>query len=112
MRYYSLPNKKHNEDMSNEYKYITIVKYPEDYFKPTKGKKLSAEESKNKKEKLDLQATSLKQLDTGYYNMFNNFIEVENSMSNSSFFGYLDDMNTNTIFRINPLASNKKDSGR
>ena len=46
MAFYSLPLEKNNVKVPEEYCYLVIVKYQDDNFKPSKGKKLSAEESK------------------------------------------------------------------
>ena len=106
MAFYSLPLEKNNVKVPEEYCYLVIVKYQEDNFKPSKGKKLSAEESKNKKEKFLSQQETIKQLDTGYCNLHNRKIELS-TIFDSFFVGYLDKYDNHLIYKIKPLASNE-----
>ena len=106
MAFYSLPLEKNNVKVPEEYCYLVIVKYQEDNFKPSKGKKLSAEESKNKKGKLLAQQETIKQLDTGYCNIHNRKIELS-TIFDSFFVGYLDKYDNHLIYKIKPLASNE-----
>ena len=106
MAFYSLPLEKNNVKVPEEDCYLVIVKYQEDNFKPSKGKKLSAEESKNKKEKFLSQQETIKQLDTGYCNLHNRKIELS-TIFDSFFVGYLDKYDNYIIYKIKPLASNE-----
>jgi len=104
MAYHSLPLTKNNAKISEECCYLVIAKYTDKNFQPEKGKKLSSEESKNKKERLLAQTETIKQLDTGYCNLHNHKIELS-SIFDSFFVGYLRDYENYIIYKIQPLAS-------
>jgi len=108
MAYYSLPLERNNAKISEEYCYLVLAKYTDKNFQPQKDKKkLTAEESKNKKGKLLTQQETIKQLDTGYCNLHNHKIELS-SIFDSFFAGYLRDYENYIIYKIQPLASYEK----
>jgi hypothetical protein len=103
--FHFLPLEKNNVKIPDEYCYIVIVKYTENHFQPQKGKKkLTAEENKNKKELIQKQQDTLKQLDAGYCNLHNRKIELS-SIFDSIFTRYPYDCDNNIIYKIKPLAS-------
>jgi len=105
MAYYSLPLEKNNAKISEEYCYLVLAKYTDKNFQPEKGKKkLTAQESKEKKEKLIAQTETIKQLDTGYCNLHNHKIDLS-SILDSFFVGYMRDYENYIIYKIQPLAS-------
>lgn len=106
MGFYSLPLEKKNVKIPEEYCYLILFKYPENHFKP-KGKKFTAEELKEKKDYIQKQQETIKQLDTGYCNLHNHKIELD-CIFDHSFMSYFRDYNDNTlIYKILPLASNE-----
>jgi len=111
MSYYSLPLERRTVKVPEENCYLVIHKYGDDYLQIKDGKmldkknKLSAQELKEKKENLVKQETTIRQLATGYYNLFNNKIQLE-TIFDSWFTGYLDNSNV-LIYKIKPLASNE-----
>lgn len=103
--FHFLPLEKNNAKIPDENCYIVLVKYTDNHFQPQKGKKkLTTEETKNKKELMQKQQDTLKQLDTGYCNLHNRKIELS-SIFNSIFTGYLEDCDNNIVYKIKPLAS-------
>ena len=108
MAFYSLPLEKNNTKMSEEYCYLVIAKYTDKNFQPEKGnKKLTAQELKDKKDKLQAQSETIKQLDTGYCNLHNRKIDLS-SIFDSFFTGYLRDYENYIIYKIQPLASHER----
>ena len=105
MAYHSLPLEKNNAKISEEYCYLVLAKYRDGHFQPQKDKKkLTAQELKDKKEKLLTQQETIKQLDTGYCNLHNHKIDLS-SILDSFFVGYLRDYENYIIYKIKPLAS-------
>jgi len=105
MAFYSLPLERNNAKISEEYCYLVLAKYQDNHFQPQKDKKkLTAQESKDKKEKVLAQTETIKQLDTGYCNLHNHKIELS-SIFDSWFSGYLMDFENYIIYKIQPLAS-------
>jgi hypothetical protein len=105
MSFNSLPLERNNVKIPEEYCYLVIVKYTDNNFQPQNGKKkLTAEELKNKKESIQKQQDTIKQLDTGYCNLHNHKIEL-NTIFDSWFSRYLDDYENHIIYKIKPLAS-------
>lgn len=109
MGFYSLPIERKYVEVPNEYCYLTIVKYPDDYFKPKDGKKLTKQEIKDKKEHLIKQEETIRQLDSGYCNLYNNNISLS-TIFDSFFTSYLDKFSA-IVYKIKPLASYKNRSG-
>ena len=108
MAFYSLPLEKNNAKISEEYCYLVLAKYTDKNFQPEKGKKkLTAQELKEKKERLLAQTETIKQLDTGYCNLHNHKIDLS-SILDSFFVGYLRDYENYIIYKIQPLASYEK----
>jgi len=114
MAIYSLPLEKNNVDIPPEYCYLVLKQYSEDDFKPQKDKnkptkKLTSQELKDKKESILKQQNTIKQLDTGYCNLYNRKYDLE-TILNSFFISHLDNSNC-LIYKIQPLASYKNKSG-
>lgn len=107
MSFYSLPLKRYSVEVPKEFCYLTICKYTDDSFKPNNGKKMTSEELKLKKEKLIKQEKTIRQLNTGYCNLYNNKIELS-TIFNSFFTSYVFGDTKNRIFyKIQPLTSSK-----
>jgi len=105
MTYHSLPLEKNNAKISEEYCYLVIAKYTDKHFQPQNGKKkLTAQEVKEKKECIQSQTETIKQLDTGYCNLHNHKIDLS-YIFDSFFTGYLRDYENYIIYKIQPLAS-------
>jgi len=103
--FHSLPIERYNVEVPGEYCYLTIYKYPEDYLKSNNGKKLTKQETKERKEALIRQEDTLRQLESGYCNLHNNKIKL-NMIHDSFFVSYLEDEKA-IIYKIKPLASRK-----
>lgn len=110
MSYYSLPLKKNKVEVPENFCYLVISKYSDNHFSPRDGKKkLTLEELKKKKEAIQDQENTLKQLDTGYFNAYNNKIELSNIL-NSRFTSSLYNSN-DIIYKVKPiLAYSKSDN--
>ena len=107
MAFYSLPLEKYNVKVPLENCYLTLCKYGENHFKPQKDKKkLSADELKEKNKNLKQQQDTIKQLDSGYCNLYNCKFTLD-TIYNSSFTTYLYDYDNYIIYKIKPLASNE-----
>jgi len=104
MAYHSLPLEKNNVKISDEYCYLVLAKYTDKNFQPQKGKRLTAQEVKEKKDCIQAQSETIKQLDTGYCNLYNHKIDLS-SIFDSFFAGYLRDYANYIIYKIQPLAS-------
>jgi len=104
MAFYLLPLEKNNVKISDEYCYLVLAKYTDKNFQPQKGKRLTAQEVKEKKDCIQAQTETIKQLDTGYCNLHNHKIELS-SIFDSFFTGYLRDYENYIIYKIQPLAS-------
>lgn len=109
MSYHYLSTKRNTTDIPVEYTYLVISKYTDNSFKPSNGKKLTSQELKDKRNVLELQEKTIKQLDSGYYNLYNNRLKLE-SIFNSSFINCLYDDNY-LVYKIEPISSNKETSG-
>ena len=107
MAYHSLPLEKNNVKISDEYCYLVLAKYTDKNFQPQKGKRLTAQEVKEKKDCIQAQSETIKQLDTGYCNLYNHKIDLS-SIFDSFFAGYLRDYANYIIYKIQPLASYEK----
>jgi len=104
MSFYSLPIERYNIKVPEEYCYLVIRKYTDKNFQPQDDKKkLSSQELKEKKERLINQQNTIKQLETGYCNLYNNKIKLDN-INGSFFVSYLEDENE-LIYKIKPVAS-------
>jgi len=110
MGFYYLPIKREYVDVPHEYCYLTIVKYPNNYLKPQDGKKQTKQELKDKKESLIKQQKTIKQLDSGYYNLYNSKIDLS-TIFDSFFTSYLEGNKDAIIYKIKPLASYKNRGG-
>jgi hypothetical protein len=107
MSFYSLPLEKHNVKIPLENCYLVLCKYGDNHFKPQKDKKkLSADELKEKKKKLQEQQDTIKVLDSGHCNLHNRKITL-GTIYDSSFASYLYDYDNYIIYKIKPLASNE-----
>jgi hypothetical protein len=107
MAFYSLPLEKHNVKIPPENCYLVLCKYGDNHFKPQKDKKkLSADELKEKKKKLQEQQDTIKVLDSGHCNLHNRKITLD-TIYNSFFTSYLYDYDNYIIYKIKPLASNE-----
>lgn len=110
MSFYSLPIERYNIKVPEEYCYLVIRKYTDKDFQPQDGKKkLSSQELKDKKERLINQHNTIKQLETGYCNLYNNKIKLDN-INNSFFVSCLEDENA-IVYKIKPVASRKGKEG-
>lgn len=107
MAYHSLPLERRNAKIPKEYLYIAIVKYSEDHFKPSKGKRFTKDElEKNKQYKYN-QNETIKRLDSGVFNAYNNKIECSNILS-SSFANLINNFENTIVYRVDPISSETK----
>jgi hypothetical protein len=109
MGFHSLPIKRKYIDVPNEYCYLTIVKYKDDYLKSQDGKKLTKQQIKERKNYLIEQQETINQLDSGYCNLYNNSISLS-TIFDSFFTSYLEGNQDVIIYKIKPLASYKNRS--
>jgi hypothetical protein len=112
MSFYSLPLNRQIVKVPEENCSLVIEKYKDDYLTTKDGKKLdktnklSVQELKEKKEYLTKQENTIRQLTTGYCNLYNNKIKLD-TIFDSSFTGYIDGDRNMLIYKIKPLASNE-----
>jgi hypothetical protein len=112
MSYYSLPLNRQNVKVPEENCYLVIQKYGDDYLITKDGKKidkknkLTAQELKDKKDCLVKQEATIRQLETGYCNLYNNKFKLD-TIFDSWFTGYLDGNKDVLVYKIKPLASNE-----
>lgn len=105
MSWHSLPIDRHKVEVPKENCYIVIHRFGDDYLKP-KDKKLTKQEINERKENLLKQENTIRQLETGYCNLYNNKIQLD-TIFDSCFVTDLEDDNA-IIYRIEPLTSNSE----
>jgi len=111
MAYYSLPLERNNvKDIPSKNCYITLCPYPDNYLKPEKGKKMTKEDVNTKKKCIANHNETIKQLDTGTFNMYNNSIDADDVL-NSTYVGLIKDFGNNTVYKIKPILSREDRSG-
>ena len=109
MRYNSLPIERQNAKIPQEYLYLTLVGYPEDYLinvKYNDGSKISKSELESRKLNVRNNKKTRHQLGTGTCNLYNNKIQLGSICDSYSISDVLNYANSNSIiYKIKPLSS-------